>query len=185
MDDNLVLLRLLLAPQHLGWIIWDGNNHADLSMRGYLYHRNWPMVNYMDTRVQILRHWTSIKLVISIQTLRFLLTVKAGLWKLMFRDRQGGSFSGTPTAGFSGQRKSQGLRGRYQDWTHNIVLRYLARRIFVLRHENIVLRYYAGYYWYQINISIRYQSWYHFAHYSQAERRCGSRRDRKLTIIYH
>ena len=123
------------------WSFWDFSSHHNtlvelsgmktimwiFSMRGYLYHRNWPMVNYMDTRVQILRHWTSIKLVISIQTLGFLLTVKPGLRKLMLRDRQWGSYSGTPTAGFSGQRKSQGLRGRYQNWTHNIVLRYLAR----------------------------------------------------------
>ena len=123
------------------WSFWDFSSHHNtlvelsgmktimriFSMRGYLYHRNRPMVNYMDIRVQILRHWTSIKLVISIQTLGFLLTVKPGLRKLMLRDRQWGSYSGTPTAGFSGQRKSQGLRGRYQNWTHNIVLRYLAR----------------------------------------------------------
>ena len=103
-------------------------NQVDLlSMSGYLSHRNLHMVNYMDIRVQILRHWTSIKLVISIQTLGFLLTEKPGLRKSMLRDRQWGSYSGTPTAGFSGQRKSQGLRGRYQNWTHNIVLRYLAR----------------------------------------------------------
>ena len=108
--------------------------------------------------------------------------MKAGLRKLMFRDRQGGSFSGTPTAEFSGQRKSQGLRRRYQDWTHNIVLRYLARRIFVLRYENIVLRYYAGYYWYQINISVRYQSRYQLLITLKQNAGVGSRRDRKATF---